>query len=108
MDDLRNKRYNKYDYTSRYTGIPAYYNVKDDREIFGLSKNLHKDTAWVAHKVKPNDTLDKLALSYYNNPTYWWVIAYFNDIQDAFIKLSDHFEVLKIPAINSIIFGDLR
>jgi nucleoid-associated protein YgaU len=67
-----------------------------------------KATSWVAHKVKPTDTLDALALSYYNNPTYWWVIAYFNDIQDAFIKLSDHFEILKIPAINGIEFGDLR
>lgn len=62
----------------------------------------------MAHKVTQDDTLDKLALSYYNNPTYWWVIAYFNDIQDAFVKLSDRYSVLKIPAINSIIFKDLR
>ena len=108
MDDLKNKRYAKYDYTSRYTGIPYYYNIRDDKEIYGLGKNLIKSTTWVAHKVTQEDTLDKLALSYYNNPTYWWVIAYFNDIQDAFIKLSDHFSVLKIPAINSIIFKDLR
>jgi hypothetical protein len=49
-----------------------------------------------------------LALSYYNNPTYWWIIAYFNDIQDAFIKLSDKFDILKIPDIRSLEFGDLR
>lgn len=108
MDDLKNKRYNKYDYTCRYTGVPLYYNSRDEREVFGLSKNLSKDTSWVAHKVMPDDTLDKLALSYYNNPTYWWVIAYFNDIQDAFVKLDRHYSVLKIPAINSIVFKDLR
>ncbi len=108
MDDLKDKRYASFDYTSRYTGVPYYYNKRDNREIFGLSKNLLKNTNWVAHKVKPTDTLDSLALSYYNNPTYWWVIAYFNDIQDAFIKLSDKFSIIKIPPINSIEFGDMR
>lgn len=108
MDDLKNKRYIKFDYTARYIGIPVYYNKRDDRELFGLSKNMIKTAAWVAHKVVPTDTLDKLALSYYNNPSYWWIIAYFNDIQDAFIKLSDRFDVLKIPDIRSLEFGDLR
>ena len=108
MDDLAKKRYAQFDYTSRYTGIPYYYNKRDEREIYGLSKNMNKDIPWVAHKVTQNDSLDKLALKYYNNPTYWWVIAYFNDIQDAFIKLSDKFSIIKIPAINSIEFGDLR
>ena len=31
-----------------------------------------------------------------------------NDIQDAFIKLSDRFSIIKIPAINSIELGDWR
>lgn len=108
MDDLKDKRYAKYDYTSRYTGIPFYYNKRDKKDMYGLSKNMIKSSSWVAHKVKPNDTLDKLALSYYNNPTYWWIIAYYNDIQDAFINLSDYYAILKIPAINGIVFGDLR
>ena len=108
MDDLKDKRYAKYDYTSRYTGIPFYYNKRDKKDMYGLSKNMIKSSSWVAHKVKTNDTLDKLALSYYNNPTYWWIIAYFNDIQDAFINLSEHYAIIKIPAINGIVFGDLR
>jgi nucleoid-associated protein YgaU len=67
-----------------------------------------KNVPWVAHKVVSTDTLDKLALTYYNNPTYWWVIAYFNNIQDAFVNLKEHFEVLKIPTITNISFGDMR
>ena len=35
-------------------------------------------------------------------------VTNFNDIQDAFIKLSDRFSIIKIPAISSIEFGDLR
>lgn len=108
MDDLTKKRFAQFDYTSRYTGIPYYYNKKDQREIYGLSRNMIKNSSWVAHKVVQDDTLDKLALNYYNNPSYWWVIAYFNDIQDAFIRLKDHFDIIKIPSINSIEFGDLR
>lgn len=108
MDSLKNKTYNQYDYISRYAGTPIYYHIEDEKEIAGLSKNMLKNVTWVAHKVVSTDTLDKLALTYYNNPTYWWVIAYFNDIQDAFIKLKDHFDILKIPSINGISFGDLR
>ena len=108
MDDLTKKRYVQFDYTSRYTGVPFFFFFLDGKEVCGLSKNMNKDIPWVAHKVTQNDTLDKLALKYYNNPTYWWIIAYFNDIQDAFIKLSDRFTIIKIPAINGIAFGDLR
>lgn len=108
MDYLKNKRYNNYNYISRYTIAPVYYHTKDQKEVSGLVKNMLKNNTWVAHKVVITDTLDSLALTYYNNPSYWWVIAYFNDIQDAFINLKDYYNELKIPSISSLEFGDLR
>lgn len=108
MDCLKNKKYYSFDYISRYAGTPVYYNTIDQTELMGLTKNMLKNNVWVAHKVKPTDSLDSLALTYYNNPTYWWVIAYFNNIQDAFISLKNYFEIIKIPALDSIQFGDLR
>ncbi len=108
MDDLKDKKYATYDYLSRYTGVPYYYNKRDNKEVYGISHNMLKNTSYVIHKVAPSDTLDKLALKYYNNPTYWWVIAYFNDIQDAFINLKSRYTTLKIPSISNITFGDLR
>lgn len=108
MESLKDKKYGTFDYISRYSHVPYYYHTIDKKEIFGIGKNMRKDISWVAHKVVSTDTLDKLALTYYNNPTYWWVIAYFNDIQDAFISLKDQFEVLKIPAITNISFVDMR
>jgi nucleoid-associated protein YgaU len=108
MESLKDKRYITFDYTSRYASVPCYYHTVDKKEIQGLGKNMQKGIAWVAHNVVSTDTLDKLALTYYNNPTYWWIIAYFNDIQDAFINLKDYFDVLKIPAITNISFADLR
>lgn len=108
MDVLIHKNYNTFDYISRYSGVPFYYHSEDKREVFGLSKNLLKNTPWVAHQVVQTDTLDALALKYYNNPSYWWVIAYFNDIEDSFMRLSDLYQILKIPTITAITFGDLR
>lgn len=70
MERLKNKSYAQYDYTSRYTGVPYYYDVDDGKEIYGLSSNMLKDLPWVAHEVKQGDTWDSLALNYYNNPTF--------------------------------------
>jgi hypothetical protein len=108
MDSLKDKKYASFDYVSRYAGVPYYYHTVDKKESPGIGKNMRKNVPWVAHQVAPTDTLDKLALTYYNNPTYWWIIAYFNDIQDAFIDLKEHFDVLKIPAITNVIFEDMR
>ena len=108
MDSLKDKKYASFDYISRYSTTPYYYHSLDNKEVPGLCKNMFKSVPWVAHQVVSTDTLDKLALTYYNNPTYWWVIAYFNDIQDAFINLKEQFDVLRIPAITSIRFEDMR
>lgn len=108
MDDLRNKKYIKFDYTSRYASTPTYYNIRDNKEITGVGKNVRKDIDCILHTVSSTDTLDKLALTYYNNPSYWWIIAYFNDIQDAFVHLSSHYKTLKIPSISNLVFEELR
>ena len=108
MDTLTNKRYEQYDYTSRYTDVPYYFDTLKNRDIYGIGSNLRKDTSWTAHEVQETDTLDTLALKYYANPTFWWIIAYFNDIQDAFINLKSKFDIIKIPSISSISFGAER
>ena len=105
MDTLKNKVYTSYDYLSRYTSVPNYYDTLADRDVTGIGSNMFKVANPLSHKVKPTDTLDSLALRYYNNPTYWWIIAYYNDIQDCFIKLSDYYSVLQIPNISEIQFG---
>ena len=109
MDVLKDKQYGVFDYNPcRYTGVPYYYNTQDEKYIYGLGSNMKKDLPWVAHKVKQEDSLDSIALTYYNNPTYWWVIAYFNDIQDSLVHLIDYYDIIKIPNISSIEFGAER
>ena len=71
MDTLKNKNYENYDYLSRYTHVPYYFDTLTEREISGIGTGMSKDSPYVSHKVEPGDTLHKLALKYYNNPTYW-------------------------------------
>lgn len=108
MDTLTHKTYKTYSYLSRYARIPEYYDTLTQQQLLGLGTNLQLNAGGVTHTVKETDTLDSLALKYYNNPTYWWVIAYYNDIPDAFIKLSEHYKVLQIPNIANIQFGRLN
>lgn len=108
MNTLKNKSYRHFDYTYRYDSVPTYFDTLENREISGIGSNLYTDTPYVSHVVKQGDTLDSLALHYYNNPTYWWVIAYYNNIQDPFIELIDRYRVLSIPNIALIQFGKER
>ncbi len=105
MDRLKNKTYKNYNYTSRYTTVPYYYDVKTGRYVYGIGTAMSKDTPYYTHKISEGDTLDYLSLKYYANPTLWWILAYFNDIIDPFIKLSDHYTQIKIPNMASIKFG---
>lgn len=105
MDTLKNKTYESYDYLSRYAQVPYYFDTLERREIYGIGSNVLKDSPYVSHKLTQEDTLHSLSLQYYNNPTYWWIIAYFNDIQDSFIRLIDHYDIIRIPNIASITFG---
>ena len=102
MDTLKNKLYASYDYLSRYTTVPYYYDTIQDREIYGIGTNVYTDTEYVTHQVRSNDTLNSLALKYYNNPTFWWVIAYFNNIQDPFKPIARKYKTIRIPSISSI------
>ena len=108
MDKLTKKVYLSYNYTCRYTGVPSYYDTEKQRDVYGIGEQMLKNIAYVSHKVVPEDTLDSLALNYYNNPSYWWIIAYFNDIPDPFIDLHKRYTTLKIPSISSIEFKNER
>ena len=108
MDTLKNKKYETFDYICRYTNVPYYYDTIQDRDIYGIGTNMKTASEFVTHKIKSNDTLNSLALKYYNNPTFWWVIAYFNNIQDPFKLLRNKYDTIKIPSISSIEFGRIN
>lgn len=108
MDTLKNKNYATFNYLNRYTNVPYFFDTLSEKDIYGIGTNLKNNSEFVTHKVKSNDTLNSLALKYYNNPTFWWVIAYFNDVQDAFKPLIDKYATLKIPNIASVEFGRIN
>lgn len=108
MDILKNKLYSSYNYINRYNDVPYYYNSVDDKLMSGIGSNIFKNVAYITHQLKETDTLDYLALKYYNDPTLWWIIAYFNDIQDAFETLWHFRRTVRIPNISGIEFGAER
>lgn len=109
MDVLKDKNINSFDYLSRYSSVPFYYHTLDNKYIYGVGKQINKkNISYVAHEVKPTDTLEYLALKYYNNPTFYWVLAYFNDILDVYEPLIENFDIIKIPNISSVAFGSER
>ena len=106
MQKLVDKQAHSFDYKSRYTGVPYYFDTQKQRETPGIVRQINFNTTYVLHKLNASDTLDSLALEYYGNPTYWWAIAYFNKINDPFINLILKYKTLKIPALHGIIFED--
>ena len=103
MSKLRDKAYKEYSYTSRYSPFPYYYNVEDNKYMYGLTTYLDDTTLYSLHVVRAGETLDNLALHYYNNPTLYWVICSFNHIQDPYIKLTEG-QTLRIPALSNIMY----
>lgn len=105
MSILKDKQYRNYDYLSRYTSFPLYYHTLDRKYINGTTAQLSKDCSYILYEVKTSDTLDSIALDYYNNPTFFWIIADFNNIQDPYIKLEIGSK-LKIPTLSDIKFEE--
>lgn len=108
MDILTNKKFQPYDYNSRYSTTPYFFNTVDQREIYGIGQRISQDLPYTLHTIGPRQTLDSLALRYYGNPTFWWVIAYFNNIQDALAPIINTYATLKIPTISKVTFGGNR
>ena len=106
MDDLKDKSYKSYNYLSRYSSFPYYYNTKDDKYVYGKTSELKTTTPYTTIKLNQMDTLDSLALKYYGRPDYFWVIADFNRIIDPFIDLYAKFDEIKIPTLTAIEFED--
>ena len=103
MDKLQKKSYRTYDYISRYTSFPYYYDANDEKYIYGTTSNLNTNSPYTLYKVQKNDTYDSLALKFYNSPTFFWVICDFNKVRDPYQELKEG-DMLKIPSITELKF----
>lgn len=106
MDVLIDKQYKEYDYFSRYVSFPIYYHTQDKKYVYGITSQIKDSTTYILHKVKNNETIDSLALDYYNNPTLFWAICDFNKIQDPYTKLEVGSSI-KIPTLSDISFKEV-
>ena len=103
MNVLTNRTVKSTPYFSRYNGLNYYYNNNDDKyqlETRQWLAQLSDSAAVTTHIVKKGETYDWLALKYYNNPTYYWIICDYNRIIDP-LKNPKAGDVLYIPALNA-------
>lgn len=105
MDVLTNKKYRTYEKVSRYSPEPYYYNTVDNKYVVGTYHQLRTDTTFQIYVVRRNDTYDSIALQFYNNPTYYWIITDFNRVNDPFVPPKEGVR-LKIPSFSGIRFEE--
>ena len=105
MDVLKNKQYKEYDRLSRYSSFPIFYNTLDRKYVNETPTKLNQNTEYSLYKVLAGESYDLIALRAYNNPTYYWIICDFNDIQNPFINPIPG-TYLKIPVLSTIEFSN--
>lgn len=104
--------------TKKVNNLELYKKLRKDRGIPGglTQYNLTKLPALtveqvsnvdsVGHVWKSGDRLYKLADTYYNDPTLWWVIAWYNSKPtEGHFKLGD---LIQIPVPIDTVYGLLR
>lgn len=103
MNNYINKSYRSFEKLSRYESFPYYFDTESQKYVYGRTAFLDQSTAFTIHVTGPDDTFDSLALFYYGNPTYYWIIADFNRVLDCYTTLPENINVM-IPSISSIRF----
>ena len=103
MDVLTDRTIKSSDYYSRYNGLSYYYNHLDNKyqlETRHWLKEFTDVSRITSYVVQEKDTYDLIALKYYNNPTYYWIICDYNRIRDPFIEPKPG-TVLYLPSLNA-------
>lgn len=93
-------------YDSRYYFTPEVIDSNDNTlyDLFqGVDYSNYEEFIYHIVGVDERNRLDIIAYKYYQNATYWWLIAMVNDIIDPFIVVPG--TQLKIPSVGSFIMG---
>lgn len=104
MDKLQQKAYRTYNYISRYSSFPYYYNTEDEKYIYGTTAYLDDSTPYTLYKVQKTDTWDSMALKFYNSPTFFWILCDFNRVQNPY-EMPEVGTLIKVPALTNIKFN---
>lgn len=100
MNILTNKTTKTSQYFSRYNGVASYYNRLDGKYQLALKTWLKQNFDYTKYTVKEGDTFDYIALKFYNNPTYYWIICDANRIIDPMIE-PEKGDILLIPSLGN-------
>lgn len=98
MEVLSNKTAKTSEYFSRYNGLYYYFNDLDNKyqlQTGSWLKQIATVNGTQVYKVQKGDTWDKIALKFYKNPTYYWILCDYNRVIDPFVepKVGDEIEI---------------
>ena len=93
----------RYDYTKTLTTNETKKKYLEST-IYPIIKPTDDDLYIIAQS---NDRLDILALKYYGNKNYWWVIAVANNLNDASLYIETGMQI-RIPSNISAINSELE
>mgnify|MGYP003296081297 CR=1 FL=1 len=105
MNYITNESPHATNHFSRYAGITEVTNLND--KIRGTSEykrhlvmktHLKKTDEFSIYTVEKGDTWDSIALKFYNNPTYYWIICDYNRIHNCMIEPKVG-EIIEIPTL---------
>lgn len=91
-----------YKHQSRYTFIKTLKSLGKQYHATNRLRGMRAtggETLYIVDNSTEN-RLDKISLMFYNDPTYWWLIAHANNIFDAFTEVKRG-KQLRIPPLTS-------
>ena len=106
MDVLKNQAPHSTNHFSRYSGITEVTNIMDKvrgtdefKRYLVMKTHLKRNENFTSYEVQKGDTWDKIALKFYKNPTYYWIVCDWNRIHDCMVepKVGD---VIEIPILS--------
>ena len=101
--------HNVFQNSSRYINLDL---AKYDRRTvvnvpdkLNITPNRNNPDKTIVITGKLVNRLDLVSLQYYTTPKYWWVLAYYNNIENPFIL--PYGTILKIPAYTTLLLNDI-
>ena len=80
----------------RCLNVPDSLNIKE-------SENSPDNTLIITGKLV--NRLDLVSLQYYSTPRYWWILAYYNNLDNPYTL--PHGTILRIPTLTTLLLNDL-
>ena len=99
------ENFSKEDYQLKFSNLqPVKTTIKNLFEQYKILDRYKRDSSsFYEYDIQDNELVENISYKFYDNITYWWIIAVFNDIKNPFYDLPlseqqiiDYSEILEL------------